>query len=71
MLAVSGASAYPGHATMNLYITQRLASRGSRQEGPSSMNSDLLWIVIAVGTLLLLVIVGFFLFRTWYQVPIG
>lgn len=35
------------------------------------MNSDLLWIVIAVGTLLLLVIVGFFLFRTWYQVPIG
>ncbi|AZZ48456.1 flotillin family protein [Rathayibacter rathayi] len=36
------------------------------------MQSDLLWIVIAgiaVGALLLIALIGFFLFRAWYQVP--
>ncbi|ROS25057.1 flotillin [Rathayibacter sp. PhB127] len=36
------------------------------------MNSDLLWVVgagIVVGVVLLLAIIGFFIFRAWYQVP--
>ncbi|MDF2665090.1 MAG: flotillin family protein, partial [Microbacterium sp.] len=36
------------------------------------MNSDILWIigvVVAVGAVLLILLIGFFIFRAWYQVP--
>ncbi len=36
------------------------------------MNSDLFWIIgvaLAVGAVLLILLIGFFIFRAWYQVP--